>query len=188
MTMAAIPQATAATGAGGLTILYASSGQQAHQCNVIGGDSRYQAVVCSDIVTAEDSPYYWASGRAEVICQSTSTPHIVGTCLHVNTNVTLEAGDGTSTGNHVAACDWTSSSPCPTGDRFYVSTRDWVYKIGDAEGGRCSANLGSSYVLWNVVWGSNTAVETADGAWYYLHAGVANDGSNESSGHYFICP
>jgi hypothetical protein len=37
MAIAAAPHASAATGAGGPTILYASSDSGAHKCNVIGG-------------------------------------------------------------------------------------------------------------------------------------------------------
>jgi hypothetical protein len=75
MMTAAIPRASAATGAGGLTILYASLQNQAHQCNVIADDGTDQAVVCSDIVTYEGATDYYAYGRAEMICQTSAQPH-----------------------------------------------------------------------------------------------------------------
>ena len=182
--MAAIQPASAATGAGGLTILYASSQQQAHQCNVIGGDSSYQAVICSDILTYEGATDYYAYGRAEAICQTASVPHTEVACNDIAAYDTLEAGDGTHTYKYSGGC----TGNCPDA-RFNVLTRDWVYSISHAEGGVCSSNTGSSYDLWNVVWGGSTDIVTPDGQAYYLgYNWPANDGVNESSGHYLICP
>jgi len=187
--MAAIQPASAATGAGGLTILHASSQQQAHKCTVLGGDSSYQAVICSDILTYEGSTDYYAYGRVEGICQTTST-HAVVPCKYIFEANELAAGDGTNTGTYSRGCD--SSSPCPDG-RFYWSTRNWVYSIAHAGGGTCSSNTGSSYDLWDVVWGApldGATIETPDGATYYLSSfyGNTNDGANDSTGHYYICP
>jgi hypothetical protein len=190
MMMAAISPASAATGAGGLPILYASSQMQAHKCNVIGGDSNYQAVVCSDILTYEGATDYYAYGRAEAICQTTST-HTVVPCKYIWESTALAAGDGTSTGTYSLTCAAGSNYPCPNG-RFYKSTRDWVYSIAHAGGGTCSSNTGSSYDLWDIVWGGSgidvANIVTPDGGNYYLGSGNANDGYNESTGHYYICP
>jgi hypothetical protein len=191
-----ISQASANTGAGGLTILYASSQNMAHACNVIRDDGSYQAVVCSDIVTYEGSTDYYAYGRTEIICQTSSTPHTIRACNSIWAYDTLEAGDGTNTGEFPPAKS-SCAGNCPSG-RFYLSTSNWVYKIADAQGGRCSSNLSSSYVLWNVVWGQNapsnnyiTEGSLPDGTVFSVGSDSsypANDNGNESSGHYFICP
>jgi hypothetical protein len=192
MMTAAIQHANAATGAGGLTILYASSQNQAHQCNVIGSDSNYQAVVCSDLLTYEGATDYYAYGREEAYCQRTSTPHTIVACREVRELDTLEAGDGTSTSSYSANCGLTGS--CQAG-RNYLSTRNWDYSISHAENGVCSSNVGSSYQLYNIAWhgytaaANSTEIWTPDGAFWSLGVtGTANDGVNESSGHYFICP
>jgi hypothetical protein len=183
---ATMSNASAATGADGFPILYASSQNEAHQCTAFAGDTEYRVVVCSDILTYEDSADYYAYGREEVICQTASS-HATVPCYSIQTGDFLAAGDGASTDEYVNSCGLN----CPDG-RFYVSTRKWVYKIGDAEGGRCSANAGSSYVLWNVVKGgagADTQVETPDYHVFTLGvSGNGNDGQSESSGHYFICP
>lgn len=177
--------ASASTGAGGLTILYASSQQQAHKCNVIGDDGTYQAVICSDLVTAEDSTNYDVHGRAEAICQTSSAPHVIVACKNVNLNTSLATGNGSVTRDYGLLCG--GDSPCPDG-RFYVSTANWVYSIAGAGG--CSSNTGSAYDQWDVAWGPeyDTYIQTPDGSKYYLDYTNANDGDNESTGHYFICP
>lgn len=186
MTAALSSPASASTGAGGLPILYASTGDQAHKCNVIGDDGLYQAVICSDLVTAEDSTNYDVHGRAEAICQTSSTPHVVVACKDVDLNTSLATGNGSVTRDYGLLCG--GDAPCPDG-RFYVSTPNWVYSIAGAGG--CSSNTGSAYDQWDVVWGSSsylTYIVTPDGSKYYLDYTNANDGYNESTGHYFICP
>jgi hypothetical protein len=179
--------ARADTGAGGLPILYASSGQQAHKCNVIGDDGSYQAVVCSDLVTAEDSTNYDVHGRAEAYCQTSST-HVVVNCLRIAVETELATGNGARTANYGVECDPDlTHTPCPSG-RLYVSTPNWVYNIAAAEGGACSSNAGSAYVQWDVVLGDGlTFIETPDQYYWSLGSSNANDGYNESTGHYFIC-
>lgn len=193
--LGAVQPANAATGAGGVPILYASSQNQAHQCNVIGGDSSYQAVVCSDLITYEGATDYYAYGREEAICQTTNT-HTVVPCQQIREYDFLAAGDGTSTAGYSQECYYPSSNlpNCPAG-RYYLSTRNWVYSIADAQGGRCSSNVSSSYVLWNVALhgynapSAGTEIWTPDGHFWSLGVtGTANDWPNESSGHYFICP
>lgn len=121
---------TSATGAGGVPILYASSQNQAHQCNVIGGDASYQAVVCSDLVTYEGATDYYAYGREEAICQTTGT-HTVVPCQQIREYDFLAAGDGTSTAGYSQQCDYPSSNmPNYPAGRYYLSTRNWVYSIG----------------------------------------------------------
>jgi hypothetical protein len=189
MMTATISQASAATGAGGLPILYASAKQQAHECNVISlNDSSYQAVVCSDIETYEYGSYYYAYGQEEAICQTTST-HTVVPCSAISEDDLLAAGDATNTGAFWTQCGLgTSYGYCPDG-RMYVYTRNWVYKVGNAEGGVCSSNAGSSYDLWNVGLNGSTWIITPDGKKWTLGVnGTSNDGGNESSGHNYICP
>jgi hypothetical protein len=191
ITTAAIQPASAATGPDGFTILNALSDAQAHKCNVIGGDGSYQAVVCSDILTYEGATDYYAYGRAEAYCQTASSAHTVVPCENIFEATQLSTGDGTNTGTYTLGCG-TGGPACPDG-RLYKSTRNWDYSIHNAGGGTCSSNPGSSYDVWDVVWGGGVdgaSIQTPDGAWYYLSSfyGNGNDGGNESTGHYYICP
>jgi len=116
--------------------------------------------------------------------RGSAQPHTTIPCYKITAGDTLEAGDGTHTDQYSFTC----AGNCSSG-RNYLSTRNWVYKISNAGNGTCSANAGSSYDLWNVVWGINTEIwlpDTKEG--YELRFGGPNDAPNESSGHYFICP
>ncbi|HTU73467.1 MAG TPA: hypothetical protein VMG38_08100 [Trebonia sp.] len=178
--------ASAATGAGGLTILYASSGDMAHKCNVIGGANlKYEAVVCADLITSESGADYHVKAQAEIICQVTATGQEVA-CLNSVTQLQLETGSGGATTLGGNGCG-NGYAPCPVG-RFEVQTRNWDYTIAGGEGGVCSSNVDTAYQVYTVVWGGLTSVTTPDGHSYSLGNGNANDGANESTGHYFVCP
>jgi hypothetical protein len=183
--MGVVSPASADTGSDGFTILYASSQQGAHKCNVIGDDGTYQAVVCSDLVTAENSTQYDVHGQAEAICQR-STTHAVVPCKSINLVTSLATGNGSVSAAAGSGC-W-GRDPCPDG-RFYVSTGNWVYNIANSAPA-CWSNAGSAYLQWDVVWGQgwDTYIQTPDGSTYYLANAQLNDGSNESTGHYYICP
>ena len=183
--LAVAAPASADTGAGGLTILHASNGDQAHKCNVIGGANReYKAVVCADLVTYEGATDYYVYARAEAICEVTKTGQVVP-CATIEEYTALYTGDG-ATSLYSNAC---GSGYCPNG-RLYESTRNWVYKIANAGGGTCSSSTSSSYQVWGIVQGvgNYTEIVTPDGYPYFLDNGNANDGENESTGHYFVCP
>lgn len=181
-----VSPASADTGADGITILYASSHQMAHKCNVIGDDGTYQAVLCSDLVTAENSTQYDVHGQAEAICQTSSTPHVIVACESVSIVTSLATGNGSVSAGYGPLCG--GDVPCPDG-RYYVSTPNWVYNIANAAPA-CWSNAGSAYDQWDVVWGSKyyTYIQIPGGTTYYLAYANLNDGANESTGHYFICP
>jgi hypothetical protein len=180
--------ASAATGTGGLPILYAGEGNTAHQCTVIGSADGYQGVVCADILTGTTATEYWAEGRVEIICQKGSGSSAVDVqCAHVDTvgRVSNAAGGYDYVGQW--ACGQ-AEGPCSTG-RNYVTT--WAFDYSTASG--CASNPNSSYDVWmialgNYETGSPTGIELpVSGKWVYLGTGNANDGTNESSGHYYIC-
>jgi len=187
ITMGVVSPASADTGSGGFTVLYASSQQGAHQCNVIGDDGTYQAVVCSDLVTAENSTQYDVHGQAEAICQTSSTPHVIVACGAVDIDTSLATGNGSVTSPTEGSCGGTKR--CPDG-RYYVSTPNWVYNIANSAPA-CWSNAGSAYMQWDVVWGGSQYdgyIQTPDGRMEYLSLANLNDGVNESTGHYYICP
>lgn len=176
-----------------LPILHASQGDQAHACTVIGYDSSYEAVVCSDIITTYNSVTkdYTAQGRAEVICQTRSSS-AVKQCDGISVVTALE--DGVDTIPSDAATNWAcgylsdSGTSCSSG-RNYVYAHTLSYT---PLSGTCATNLDSTDQVYNVVFGKqstvdhDTAVYLPDGAWVNMM--TANDGSNQNSGHYFVCP
>lgn len=195
ITMGTIPQASADTGAGGFTILHASRGDAAHTCNVISfDDSRYQAVVCADLLTYEGATDYYVYARAEAICQTSTGVEVA--CASISEYAALAVGDGGNTGPYSAHCG-PGVGACPDA-RVYADTRTWVYKIVDAGNGACSSNANSSYDVWGLVLGAGngvdnnveTSLQTPDGQTWQMGigGGYPNDGRNESTGHYYICP
>jgi len=183
--MAPAGQAMAAT-AGGLTILHASADAEAHKCNIIGGaNTKYEAVVCDDLMTYEGASDYYVYDRAETYCQVTATGAAIA-CKSIAVETNLMTGDD-ATDYAGAACGAAGGGSCPTG-RMYTSSRNWDYSIANAGGGTCSSNVNSSYQVYGEIYGDDTVIETPGGQYYGVDNGNANDGVNESSGHYFVCP
>lgn len=184
--MGVVSPASADTGAGGFPILYASSHQMAHKCNVVGDDGTYQAVLCSDLVTAENSTQYDVHGQAEAICQTSSTPHVIVACESISIVTSLANGHGYVSGGYGPLCG--GDAPCPDG-RYVVSTPNWVYNIANSAPA-CWSNASSAYLMWDVAWGSEyyTYIQVPDGTKYDLAYANLNDSPNESTGHYYICP
>ncbi len=186
MMMIAISPARADTGAGGITILHASSDQQAHVCNLISLDASYRAVVCADILTYEGASDYYAYARAELICQTASQVEVA--CKSIAGAVELATGSGSTTGWYTDFC---GPGACPDA-RYYILTRTWEYSISAVRNGTCSSNVDSAYQVWTVVLGGGgTKIQTPDGVMTTMGASGTrppNDSGNESSGHFFICP
>lgn len=177
--------AGATTGAGGLNILYAGAGQMAHKCNVIGGQkAEYEAVVCADLDTSENTNDFYVNATAEEYCQLTKNAEVVP-CEQIVMEPDLYVGNGGSTGSVHYECFPGAASQCPD-TRFVGWTRNWAYSIKAGENGVCSRSTGSAYQVWGIVL-SESWIETPDGHTYYVYQG-ANDGGNESSGHNFVCP
>ncbi len=171
--------ADAATGAGGIPILYASQGTIAHTCIVIGSSGGYQGVVCTDLVPGELGNQYWVDGRIEAICQTTAG--VTVRCGGAYVDGVLANGQG-STAQILGNCGDGSAS-CSTGRNYYSSSFTYYSPFG------CASNTFSPTQVWAVAYGSSynlTGVQLPNGNWVWLRAG--NDGTNQSTGHYYICP
>lgn len=178
------------TDADGLPILYASTGQQAHVCTVIGSaeDSNIgetvQGVVCADIVTSSGSGGYSALAQIELICQTTEGATVQ--CADAITTAELadETGGVVETSG-VWQCGH-SYGPCATG-RDYVKTINYTYS---ASMSNCSSSTGAATDTWGLaVGGGSTKIELpGSDDWVTLSSANADDGSNQSTGHHYICP
>ena len=180
--------ANAETGTGGITIVAAGSPDgQIHHCSVVGTPADgYQAVICADISTSQtdSSQDYEATGAIEVLCETTSG--VAVRCA----NIDIEGVFANGTGNNMDAGWWGcghSLGACPSGrkiiseGRINYSGSDWP---------SCQNNPNSNFDLWTVVYGGTTQIELPVSDKYVtLGAGSgANDGSNFSTGHYYVCP
>jgi len=182
--------ASAATGPGGFTILYASHGDEAHHCTSIGNDGTTEGIICADIVTSSTSgsfPYY-SSGQVEAYCQTISSGAVVQ-CANINEVVGIF-----DPARHVVLgsrfCGHTDGA-CPVG-RVDESTGSglsngdfyWTSDTG------CDTNPDSSYVNWSEVLGTGeTTIELphSDKTLALDPGAGANDGDDYSSGHYYVC-
>jgi hypothetical protein len=180
--------ASAATGTDGFPILYASEGNSAHTCNVIGSADGYQAVICVDIETGTSDLGYWARGQVEAICQKGSGASAVTVqCAQVDVIGRLSAANGGFDYVGQWACGHQIGA-CSTG-RNIIATHTFVYTSAIG----CASNPGSLYDVWMIAEGasetdSSTSIELpVSGKIIYLGVGNANDGPSESTGHYYIC-
>ena len=185
------PSSTTVTDADGFPILYASTGQQAHACTVIGSaaDSNIgetvEGVVCADIITSSGSGGYAIQGQLELYCQTTAAVDVQ--CADVIAKGELSnALDGVvaSTGSYQCGHSYGS---CATG-RNYVKTGSYSYSgitMSD-----CSSNGGSATDAWNLALGSGATEIELPGSdkWVTLSSSNANDNPNQSTGHQYICP
>ena len=176
--------AMAATGENGVPILSAATSPMVHTCNVVGGDGVWEAVVCSDLITTETSTAYYVQGQGEAYCEEQQAPHAIGTCERIIVDDTLYVGSGGSTATALNSCD---NGGCPNDGRLEVQSAKWGYTIAGAANGTCSSNVNSSYQVWGILT-QNTQWTFPDGHLWSLDGDGANDGANESSGHYFVCP
>jgi hypothetical protein len=188
--------AYADTGTGGITILYASQDQSVHKCNVIGSDQYGNtAVVCTDLYIvpsfdgASNTPLYpyFVSAGVEAYCQNSAD--VVVQCANIieSEAVADAAGDVVYASKNCGH----SSGACPAGrytDYTTTNGTDDGYLEYD-ESDDCATNPDSAFDVWSVVWGDGvTSIELPKSdKTVYLGSGNANDGSNESSGHYYAC-
>jgi hypothetical protein len=173
--------ASAATGEGGFTILNASAGNEAHVCTILGTDDDYhEAIVCVDINTKVSGDQVLVQGQLEAYCQDDN-----GTVVQC-ANIT-DGGEISSTGGvwseYAADCGH-SLGPCPTGREYAHSS--WMGDGTEAGESGCASN--TSEALWSIAVGVSTTIELpgSDDS-YTLSNTDPNDGSNESTGHYYIC-
>ena len=181
------PTSTAMTDADGLPILYASAGQQAHVCTVIGSaeDSNIgaivQGVVCADIVTSAGSK---ALAQIELICQTTEGATVQCADAVTTAELATEPGGVVETSG-AWQCGHTYG-PCATG-RNYDKTINYSYPASMSE---CSSNTGSATDTWGLaVGGGSTKIELpGSDDWVSLSSSNADDGGNQSTGHHYVCP
>jgi hypothetical protein len=142
-------------------------------------------VLCSDLITTQTSSAYYVQGQSEAYCEEAQAPYDIGTCQKIVVDNHLFTGAGTSNADTEASC----IKDCPSDGRLLVSSARWGYTIAGGENGVCSSNVDSSYQVWGIISGGETTWIFPDGFEYTLGGGDgANDGMNESSGHYFVCP
>jgi serine/threonine-protein kinase len=180
------PSTTTVTDAGGLPVLYADEGQEAHICTVIGsaydGDTgvrgTVQGVVCADILTASASGGYSAQGQLELICETPA-------------GVDVECADAVAQGELVNAANGVAAftvayqcghsfGPCATG-RNYVKTGSSSYTGTTVSS--CWSNIGSATDAWALALGGGSTRIELPGSddWVSLSG-------NESTARYYICP
>jgi serine/threonine protein kinase, bacterial len=184
------PSSTGVTDAGGLPILYAGSGKEAHECTIIGSaeDSNIggivEGLVCADIATSTGSGGYMALGQIEIYCQTTEGATIqcadaITTAELVNASAGVVETSGSWQCGH-------SYGPCATG-RNYVKTIDDTYSASMSD---CSANVSDDTDAWGLAVGGGSTEIQLPGSddWVSLTSSNANDGGSQSSGHFYICP
>ena len=185
------PSGTAPTDAGGVPILYASTGQMAHKCAILGSaedsniDGPVQGIVCADIVTSTGSGGYNALAQIEIYCQTPEGATVQ--CADAITTADLANASG---GVAETSGSWQcghSYGPCATG-RNYDKTINYTYSASLSD---CASNLGAATDTWGLAvgGGSNTKIELpGSDTWVSLNSSTADDGNNQSTGHFYICP
>jgi hypothetical protein len=168
-------------------ILNAVQDQIAHHCNVIGSADGYQAVVCADIDTNVDSLAdgqtqwnFW--GAVEAYCQQEQS----GVWQPVTcANMTLQGSVNTGIGDTSSTMDYKcghANGTCPA-LRIAIATSSSYSGFGCND-----TNTDALNQAWTIAQGSATSIELpVSDKTFYADDGQANDGVNESSGHYFIC-
>jgi serine/threonine-protein kinase len=180
------PSTTAVTDAGGLPVLYADQGQEAHICTVIGsaydGDTgvrtTVQGVVCADILTSSVSGGYTAQGQLELICQTAAGVDVE--CADAIAQGELDnAAHGLAAFTPAYQCGHSYGS-CATG-RNYVKTGSYSYSGTSVSS--CWSNASSATDAWaEAVGGGSTRIELpGSDDWVSLSG-------DESTARYYICP
>jgi hypothetical protein len=119
------------------------------------------------------------------MCQQAAAPHALGTCQGMVLDNMLSTGSGNSTFDAEADC---GDGSCPKNGRFTVISPRWGYTVAGAANGTCSSNVHTSYQVWAIATAEETEWIFPDGNYWALDGDGANDGLNQSSGHYFVCP
>ncbi|WP_194909308.1 hypothetical protein [Catenulispora rubra] len=176
-----IPTVGATTGAGGITILYASEFQRTHNCEVIGSDQYgNQAVVCVDLVTSPmwDTvnvfyPYYvWA--EAEAYCQTSAG--VVEQCANIIVTAEVAQEPSGAAGSSAQVCGHAAGA-CPVG-RLTAGTNQLSYNSSVG----CSGDPNSGFDAWGIaLGGAATVIELPKSGKNVTLS------SNYGSGHYYIC-
>lgn len=165
------------------------TGQEAHQCTVIGNDGTTEGVVCIDILTgvyeSNSGPGTYAKDQAEVFCQNMNTNQPVQCANALVTFGLYNAAGGANSGTYECGHSY---GPC-SGGRNYYTNATFDYPWSSWSDNNCATNVSGPTSVWAVAFGSNSnTVIELPGSDKYVSLTSGNDGTNESSGHYFICP
>jgi hypothetical protein len=179
--VATTASASAATGAGGFTILDASAGNEAHVCHILGTDDDYhEAIVCVDINTRISGDEDQIQGEVESYCQDDNGT--VVQCANI-----MSAGEISSDGGvwkeYAADCGHQLGS-CPAGREYAYSS--WMDDTSEAGESGCASNTAEA--VWSIAFGGSTTIELPGSDDPYTLGNTSpNDGVNESTGHYYVC-
>jgi hypothetical protein len=168
--------ANAATGPDGFTILYASQGQGAHKCEVVGTRDQYgnEGVVCADLFTSSDGAgHYFVRGNVETYCQNSA--NVVVQCAGMESVSWLTAGNSVSTHTPIFGCGHAAGA-CPVG-RLNNYTDGFEYSTNSG----CTSNPDSLNQVWNIDWIAGTFIELPKSD------KTVTPSANWSTGHYYIC-
>lgn len=179
--------------ADGLPILYASAGDQAHKCVVIGSaydadsgvGTTVEGVVCADVLTAATSGGYTAKAQLELLCQTTAGADVQCADVIAEGELSNEPG-GVVASTGAYQCGHTYGA-CATG-RNYIQTG--TYSYSGVSMSDCSSNTGAATDTWGLaVGGGSTKIELpGSDDWVSLSTSNADDGANQSTGHNYVCP
>jgi hypothetical protein len=175
--------ASAATGADGFPILNAADGNVAHTCEILGTDDDFhEAIVCVDINTMVSGGEAFAQSEVEAYCQTTAGT--VVQCANITAEGEIATGGTFGTMSYDKLCGHQHGA-CPTGRE----TLNGAWVAVSAEGdGTCGQVLDSNAQVWSVAIGGETSIELpGSDDTYTLSLTSPNDGTNESTGHYFVC-
>ena len=135
--------ASAATGAGGFTILDASAGNEAHVCHILGTDDDYhEAVVCVDINTKVSGDEALIQGQVEAYCQDDNGT--VVQCANIMSAGEVSSGGGVWS-EYAADCGHSLGS-CPAGREYAYSS--WMDDGTEAGESGCSSNTAKRKRRW----------------------------------------
>lgn len=187
------PSSTGMADADGLPILYASAGDQAHKCVVIGSaydadsgvGTTVEGVVCADVLTAATSGGYTAKAQLELLCQTTAGADVQCADVIAEGELSNEPG-GVVASTGAYQCGHTYGA-CATG-RNYIQTG--TYSYSGVSMSDCSSNTGAATDTWGLaVGGGSTKIELpGSDDWVSLSTSNADDGANQSTGHNYVCP
>jgi hypothetical protein len=190
-TLVAVASLAANASAASTPTLHAGSGSIAHTCNVIGpvvdGD---EAVVCADLYTGEDGSgdgEVW--GQVEAYCQTTSGTVLQCANIEVYQDSYVQTAT-TANGNYLPDFCGHDYGACPDG-RLVTPSTGMIRFASDFGWNSSSCTTDDGYNVWNLALGGTgtTVIQlpTSD-ANVVMESPYPNDGDNESSGHYDICP
>ena len=170
----------------GFTILDASSSQDVHHCEQLGIDRKgYQAIICFDLNTYASGGNYYATGEVEAMCQTIAGAIVQ--CPQITLGGSFTEGVEGST---LIQKSWTcggSSAACPDGRWVQTLT---TFEWSNSDSASCSNGTTLVTDVWVNVVGPTTQIELpVSDATYQLNASDGGtDGSDYSSGHYWVCP